>query len=64
MILKLLLPNLETERTIIVLSNCYLKTIKDSRIWSIICNRPKYRFSFPIYFTKCHEQVAGALQNM
>ena len=39
-----------------------LKIITDSRIRSIICNRPKYRFPVPIDFKSCREEIAGALQ--
>ena len=36
-----------------------LKIITDSRIRSIICKGPKYRFPVPI-FKSCHEEIAGA----
>ena len=39
-----------------------LKIITDSRIWSIICKGPKCRFPSLIDFTKCHEEIVGALQ--
>ena len=39
-----------------------LKIITDSRIRSIICKRPKYRFPLPIDFKSCCEEIAGALQ--
>ena len=39
-----------------------LKTIIDSRIRSIICKGPKYRFPLPIDFKSCREKIAGALQ--
>ena len=38
-----------------------LKSITGSRIWSIICKGPKYRFPLPIDFIKCREEIAGAL---
>ena len=41
---------------------CYLKIITDSRIRSIICKGPKYRFPVPIDFKSCREEIAGALQ--
>ena len=40
----------------------YVKIITDSRIWSIICKGPKYRFPLPIDFKSCREEIAGALQ--
>ena len=39
-----------------------LKIITDSRIRSIICKGPKYRFPVPIDFKSCREVIAGALQ--
>ena len=39
-----------------------LKIINDSRIRSIICKGPKYRFPVPIDFKSCREEIAGALQ--
>ena len=36
--------------------------ITDSRIRSIICKGPKYRFPVPINFKSCPEEIAGALQ--
>ena len=39
-----------------------LKIITDSRIQSIICKGPKYRFPVPIDFKSCREEIAGALQ--
>ena len=39
-----------------------LKIITDSRIRSIICKGPKYRFPVPIDFISCREEIAGALQ--
>ena len=39
-----------------------LKIITDSRIRSIICKGPKYRFPVPIDFKSCREEIAGALQ--
>ena len=39
-----------------------LKIITDSRIRSIICKGPKYRFPVPIDFKSCHEEISGALQ--
>ena len=38
-----------------------LKIIIDSRIRSIICKEPKYRFPVPIDFKSCRE-IVGALQ--
>ena len=38
-----------------------LKIITDSRIWSIICKGPKYRFPLPKYFKSCRKDIAGAL---
>ena len=38
------------------------KIITDSRIWSIICKGPKYRFPVPIDFKSCCKEIAGALQ--
>ena len=40
----------------------HLKTITDSRIRSIICKGPKYRFPLPKDFKSCREEIAGALQ--
>ena len=40
-----------------------LKIITDSRIWSIICKGPKYRFPVPIDFKSCREEIAGAYKN-
>ena len=39
-----------------------VKIITDSRIRSIICKGPKYRFPVPIDFKSCREEIAGALQ--
>ena len=39
-----------------------LMVITDSRIRSIICKGPKYRFPVPIDFKSCREVIAGALQ--
>ena len=39
-----------------------LNTITDSRIWHFICKRPKHSFKSPIYFAKCREEIADALQ--
>ena len=39
-----------------------LKIITDSRILSIICKGPKYRFPVLIDFKSCREEIAGALQ--
>ena len=39
-----------------------LKIITDSRIRSIICKEPEYRFPVPIDFKSCREEIAGALQ--
>ena len=39
-----------------------LKIITKSRVWSIICKGPKYRFPVPIDFKSCREEIAGALQ--
>ena len=39
-----------------------LKIITDSRIQSIICKGPKYRFPLPIDFKSCREEIAGDLQ--
>ena len=39
-----------------------LKIITDSRIGSITCKGPKYRFILPIDFKSCHEEIAGSLQ--
>ena len=39
-----------------------LKIITYSRIQSIICKGPKYRFPVPIDFKSCHEDIAGAFQ--
>ena len=39
-----------------------LKNIPDSRIWSIICKGPRYRFTVPIDFKSCREENAGTLQ--
>ena len=39
-----------------------LKIITDSRIRSIICKGPKYRFPVPIDLKSCREEIAGALQ--
>ena len=41
-----------------------LKIITDSRIRSIICKGPKYRFPVPIDFKSCREEIAGALQEI
>ena len=43
-----------------IISNLGNKT--DSRIRSIICKGPKYRFPVPIDFRSCREEIAGALQ--
>ena len=52
--------------------NCYqpaghivtgdLKIITDSRIRSILCKGPKYKFPVPIDFKSCREEITGALQ--
>ena len=39
-----------------------LKKITDSRIRSILCKGPKYRFAVSIDFKSCREEIAGALQ--
>ena len=39
-----------------------LKNITDSRIRSIICKGPKYRFPSQIDFNKCRQEFAGSLQ--
>ena len=39
-----------------------LNIITDSRIRSIICKGPKYRFPVPIDLKSCREKIAGALQ--
>ena len=39
-----------------------LKIINDSRIRSIICKGPKYRFPVPIDFKSCRDEITGALQ--
>ena len=39
-----------------------LKIITDSRIKSIICKGPKYKFPVPKYFRSCRQEIAGALQ--
>ena len=39
-----------------------LKIITYSRILSIICKEPKYRFPLPMDLTRCHEKNAGILQ--
>ena len=36
--------------------------ITDSRIWSIICKGPKYRFPLLIDFKTCRGDIVGALQ--
>ena len=41
-----------------------LKIITDSRLWSTICEEPKYRVSWPIDFKACREEIAGALQEV
>ena len=38
-----------------------LKNLSDSRIRSIICKSPKYRFPSRIEFKKCREEIAAAL---
>ena len=39
------------------------KIITDSRIWYIICKRPKFRFPLVIIdLRSCCEEIAGALQ--
>ena len=38
-----------------------VKIISDSRIRSIIAKGPKYRFPVQIDFQKCHEKIAGSL---
>ena len=38
------------------------KIITDSRIQSIICKGPKYRFTVPIDFKSCRKEIAVALQ--
>ena len=43
-------------------STSYRKIITDSRIRSIICKGPKYRFPVQIDFKSCREEIAGALQ--
>ena len=45
-----------------VYSHRDLKIITDSRIRSIICKGPKYRFPLPLDFKSCREEIAGALQ--
>ena len=40
-----------------------LKIITDSRIRSIICKGPKYRFPVPIDFKSCREEIAGPYKN-
>ena len=44
------------------LLNFTLKITTDSRIRSIICKGPKYRFPVPLDFKSCREEIAGALQ--
>ena len=39
-----------------------LKIITDSRIRSIVCKGPKFRFPLPIVIKLCREEIAGALQ--
>ena len=39
-----------------------LKIVTGSRIRSIICKGPKYRFPLPIDFKSCHEEIACAFQ--
>ena len=41
-----------------------LNILFDSRIRSIICKGPKYRFPLPIDFKSCREEIAGALQEI
>ena len=38
------------------------KKITDSRIRSIICKGPTYRFPLPLDFKSCREEIAGAIQ--
>ena len=41
-----------------------LNMITDSRVRSIICKGPTYRFPSPIDINKCHEEIAGSLQKI
>ena len=68
--MKILFLTLEIVKT---LKYCYqpadhivtgdLKIITDSKIRSIICKGPKYRFPVPIDFKSCREEIAGAYKN-
>ena len=39
-----------------------LRLSTGSRIRSIMCKGPKYRFHLPIDFKSCRQEIAGALQ--
>ena len=70
LILKLLFLTLEIVRNLGSVINMRvkytvngdLKFITDSRLWSIICKGPRYRFSLLIVFKTCREEIASALQ--